>query len=108
MKWLNALAVFIVLGGIALVAVLKAPAVYGQRDDVPDRRARELTMLAGRGSALGALLGALIIKIIDTGIVIIGIDQSYSRIIIGVAVILAVVLDQFNNWLAKRRLTKTV
>ena len=53
MKWLNALAVFIVLGGIALVAVLKAPAVYGQRDDVPDRRARELTMLAGRGSALG-------------------------------------------------------
>src|SRR5437762_13074437 len=53
MKWLKALAVFIVLGGIALVAVLKAPAVYGQRDDVPDRRARELTMLAGRGSALG-------------------------------------------------------
>jgi serine protease Do len=52
MKWLKALAVFIVLGGIVLVAVLKAPAVYGQRD-VPDRRARELTMLAGRGSALG-------------------------------------------------------
>jgi len=56
MKWLNALAVFIVLGGIALVAVLKAPAVYGQRDDVPDRRARELTMLAGRGSALGVIV----------------------------------------------------
>jgi hypothetical protein len=52
MKGLKALAVFIVLGGIVLVAVLKAPAVYGQRD-VPDRRARELTMPAGRGSALG-------------------------------------------------------
>ena len=45
---------------------------------------------------------------IDNGIVILGIDQSYSRIIIGAVVILAVVLDQFNNWLAKRRLTKTV
>ena len=30
--------------------------------------------------------------------------QNYSRIIIGVAVVLAVVLDQFNHWLAKRRL----
>jgi serine protease Do len=53
MKWLKVLVVFIALGGIALVAILKAPAVYGQRDDVPDRRARELAMLSGRGSALG-------------------------------------------------------
>ena len=62
----------------------------------------------GKGSALGALFGALIIKMIDTGIVILGIDQNYSRIIIGAVIILAVVLDQFNTWLAKRRLTKTV
>ena len=66
------------------------------------------SLSGGQGSALGALLGALIIKMIDSGIVILGIDQSYSRIIIGAVVILAVVLDQFNNWLAKRRLTKTV
>ncbi len=45
-------------------------------------------------------------QMISTGIVILGINQNYSQIIIGAVVILAVVLDQFNNWLAKRRLTK--
>jgi serine protease Do len=53
MKWLKVLVVVIALGGVALVAFLKAPAVYGQRDNAPDRRARELAMLSGRGSALG-------------------------------------------------------
>jgi S1-C subfamily serine protease len=53
MKWLKGLVVLIAFGGIALVAVLKAPSVYGQRSDVPDRRARELEFLSGRGSALG-------------------------------------------------------
>ena len=50
------------------------------------------------------MLGAFIIKMIDNGIVILEIDQSYSKIIIGLAVILAVVLDQTNAWLTKRRL----
>ena len=45
-------------------------------------------------------------KMISTGIVILGIDQNYSQIIIGAVVIIAVVLDQINNWLARRRLTK--
>jgi ribose transport system permease protein len=42
---------------------------------------------------------------ISSGIVILGIDQNYSQIIIGSVVIVAVLLDQFNNWLARRRLT---
>ena len=50
------------------------------------------------------MLGALVIQMISSGIVILGIDQNYSQIIIGSVVIIAVVLDQFNNWLAKRRL----
>ena len=64
------------------------------------------SLSGGKGSALGALLGAFIIKMIDNGIVILEIDQSYSKIIIGLAVILAVVLDQTNAWLAKKRLAK--
>jgi ribose transport system permease protein len=32
-----------------------------------------------------------------------GIDQNYSQIIIGAVVILAVLLDQTNRWLASRR-----
>lgn len=43
---------------------------------------------------------------IDNGIVILGIDQNYSRIIIGAAVILAVVLDQFGGWWARRRMAR--
>ena len=112
------LSVYIISGLTAGVAALLALGYYGGASSA-DGPGYELDVIAsavvggaslsgGRGSALGALLGALIIKIIDTGIVILGIDQSYSRIFIGVAVILAVVLDQFNNWLAKRRLTKTV
>ncbi len=61
------------------------------------------SLSGGKGSALGALLGALVIQMISTGIVILGIDQNYSQIIMGVVVILAVVLDQVNNWLARKR-----
>jgi ribose transport system permease protein len=64
------------------------------------------SLTGGKGSALGAILGALVIQMINSGIVILDISQNYSLIIMGAVVILAVVLDQFNNWLAKRRLTK--
>jgi ribose transport system permease protein len=62
------------------------------------------SLAGGRGTALGAFLGALIIKMIDNGIIILDINQNYSRIIIGLAVVLAVLLDQVNHWLARRRL----
>jgi ribose transport system permease protein len=48
-------------------------------------------------------LGALIIQLISSGIVILGIDQNYSQIIIGAVVIVAVLLDQANRWFASRR-----
>src|SRR6266536_965877 len=112
------LSVYIISGLTAGIAALLALGYYGSASS-GDGSGYELDVIAsavvggaslsgGRGSALGALLGALIIKMIDSGIVILGIDQSYSRIIIGAVVILAVVLDQLNNWLAKRRLTKSV
>jgi ABC-type xylose transport system permease subunit len=43
---------------------------------------------------------------ITSGIIILGIDQNYSQIIIGAVVIVAVVLDQLNHWLSRRRLMK--
>ena len=63
------------------------------------------SLTGGRGSALGAVLGALVIQMISSGIVILGIDQNYSQIIIGSVVIAAVVLDKLNTWLASRRLS---
>ena len=111
------LSVFLFSGIAAGIAALLALGYYGAASS-GDANGKELNVIAaavvggasltgGKGSALGALLGALIIQMIDSGIVILGIDQNYSQIIVGAAIILAVLLDQLNNWLARRRLTKT-
>ncbi len=110
------LSVYLLSGLTAGIAALLALGYYGSASS-SDGQGYELNVIAaavvggaslsgGKGSALGALLGALILQMIQTGIVILGINQNYSQIIIGAVVILAVVLDQFNHWLAKRRLLK--
>lgn len=62
------------------------------------------SLAGGRGSALGALLGALVIQMINNGIIILEIDQNYSQIIIGAVIVVAVVLDRVNTALRERRL----
>ena len=62
------------------------------------------SLTGGRGSALGALLGALIIQMINNGIIILDIDQNYSQIIIGAVIVVAVVLDRISTALRERRL----
>lgn len=110
------LSVFLFSGLTAGIAALVALGYYGSASS-GDGQGYELNVIAaavvggaslsgGKGSALGALLGALIIQMINTGIVILGIDQNYSQIIIGAVVIVAVLFDQLNNWLAKRRLAR--
>ena len=110
------LSVYIFSGLTAGIAALLSLGYYGGATS-GDGAGYELNVIAaavvggaslsgGKGSALGALLGALLIQMISSGIVILGIDQNYSQIFIGSVVILAVVFDQFNNWLAKRRMTK--
>src|ERR1700736_261933 len=62
------------------------------------------SLIGGKGTALGALLGAVILQMITNGLVILNIPQNYSQIVIGLVVIAAVLFDQFNAWLANRRL----
>jgi ribose/xylose/arabinose/galactoside ABC-type transport system permease subunit len=62
------------------------------------------SLIGGKGTALGAFLGAVILQMISNGLVILNIPQNYSQIVIGLVVIAAVLLDQFNAALAKRRL----
>lgn len=62
------------------------------------------SLIGGKGTALGALLGAIILQMISNGLVILNIPQNYSQIVIGMVVIAAVLFDQFSAWLAKRRL----
>jgi len=52
------------------------------------------SLMGGRGSAIGAVLGAIVIQLIDNGMIILEIDQSYNQIVMGVAIIIAVVIDQ--------------
>ena len=110
------LSVYIIAGLTAGIAALLSLGYYGGATS-GDGQGYELNVIAaavvggaslsgGKGSALGALLGALVIQLINTGIVILGINQNYSQIIIGTVVIAAVVLDQFNNWLAKRSIVE--
>jgi ribose transport system permease protein len=60
----------------------------------------------GKGSALGALLGALVIQMINNSIVILGIDQNYSQVIMGSVIILAVLIDQVGGRFQERRMKR--
>ena len=62
------------------------------------------SLIGGRGTALGALLGALVIKLIENGIYILKLNQEYSSIIIGIAIIVAVAVDRFSEYVRNRRL----
>ncbi|MGZ4963501.1 MAG: ABC transporter permease [Limisphaerales bacterium] len=108
------LSVYFFSGLVAGISALLALGYYGAATS-GDGQGYELNVIAaavvggaslsgGRGSAFGALLGALLIQMINSGIVILNIDQNYSQIIIGAVVVLAVVLDQLNTWMARRRL----
>ncbi|HVU63865.1 MAG TPA: ABC transporter permease [Phycisphaerales bacterium] len=59
------------------------------------------SLSGGRGSALGAVLGAILVQLINNGMLILDIPQAYNQIIMGLAIIIAVVVDQ-----AKSRLTR--
>ncbi len=52
------------------------------------------SLAGGVGTIYGAIIGALIINSLQTGMVLIGFgDGSYQRIVIGIALVLAVFLD---------------
>ncbi|WP_415910514.1 ABC transporter permease [Oleiharenicola sp. Vm1] len=107
------LGIYLLSGLCAGIAALLSLGYYGAATS-GDGQGYELNVIAaavvggasltgGKGTALGAVLGALVIQMISSGIVILGIDQNYSQIIIGVVVVAAVVLDNVNHWLARRR-----
>lgn len=58
------------------------------------------SLLGGRGTALGAVLGAIVIQLINNGFETLAIDQAYKQIVIGLAIVLAVVVDQLKSRLS--------
>ena len=110
--------VFAVSGLTAGLAAFLGASFYGSASSA-DAQGYELYVIAsavvggasligGRGSALGALLGALLIVLIRQSIRTLRLDQNYEWIIIGGAIILAVAVDQWSARLAARRLTRSV
>ena len=63
-------------------------------------------LLGGKGSALGATLGALLIVLIRQSIRTLHVDQNYEWIVIGCAIIIAVAVDQWSARLTARRLAR--
>ncbi|MEW5420277.1 ABC transporter permease [Amorphus sp. 3PC139-8] len=52
------------------------------------------SLAGGSGTILGAALGAIIITLIDSGIVFYGIDPDYSQFVTGVVIVAAIALDR--------------
>jgi ribose transport system permease protein len=108
--------VFVISGLTAGIAALMGASFYGSASCV-DATGYELYVIAsavvggaslsgGKGSAVNAMLGALLIVLIRQSIRTLHFDQNYEWIIIGCAIIVAVTLDQANARLAARRLAR--
>ena len=111
------LGVFALSGLTAGIAAFMGTSYYGSAS-CADASGYELYVIAsavvggaslkgGKGSAVSATLGALLIVLIRQSIRSLRLDQNYEWIIIGCAIIVAVVLDRVSTALTSRRLTAT-
>lgn len=64
------------------------------------------SLAGGKGSAISAMLGALLIALIQQSIRILKLDQEYEWIIIGIALVVAVVLDRLSAAASRKRLAR--
>jgi ribose/xylose/arabinose/galactoside ABC-type transport system permease subunit len=106
--------VYVISGFCAGLAAFVGNSYYGAAS-CADATGYELKVIAsavvggasltgGKGGALGALLGAIVITLISQAITYLHLDRNYESIIIGCAVVIAVLLDQWSRKLAQRRL----
>ena len=55
------------------------------------------SLTGGRGTAFGAVLGAIVIELINNAITILGIDNNYLLVVTGAAIIIAAVIDRLKQ-----------
>jgi ribose transport system permease protein len=114
--WRIQIGVFIISGLTAGLAAFMGAGFYGSASCV-DATGYELYVIAsavvggaslagGKGSAINATLGAVLIVLIRQSIRTLHFDQNYEWIIIGCATIVAVVLDRTNASFTARRLAR--
>jgi ribose/xylose/arabinose/galactoside ABC-type transport system permease subunit len=108
--------VFVLSGLTAGISAFLGASFYGSAS-CGDATGYELYVIAsavvggaslsgGKGSAVNAMLGAVLIVLIRQSIRTLRFDQNYEWIIVGCAIIVAVVLDQGSARLTSRRLAR--
>jgi len=108
--------VYVISGLTAGIAAFVGSSYYGSAS-CADATGYELYVIAaavvggaslsgGKGSAFSAMLGAMLIILIRQSIRTLHFDQNYEWIIIGCAIIVAVVLDRVNTQFSERRLAR--
>ncbi|MBV9674405.1 MAG: ABC transporter permease [Verrucomicrobia bacterium] len=60
------------------------------------------SLAGGRGSIWGTIVGALVIGVLTNGLVLLGVQEFWKKVITGLVIILAVVLDQLQERLQQR------
>jgi len=55
------------------------------------------SLSGGRGSVFGTVLGALIIGVLNSGLVIMGVDPFWHQVIKGLVILLAVIIDRLHS-----------
>lgn len=108
--------VFTISGVAAGIAAFAGSSLYGSAS-CADGSGYELYVIAssvvggaslmgGKGNAVSSMLGAVLITLIQQSIRTLHFDQNYESIIIGCAIVIAVVIDQASTRLANRRLAQ--
>ena len=108
--------VYVFAGLSAGIAAFVGTSFYGSASS-GDAQGYELYVIAsavvggaslngGKGSAVGAVLGALLIVMIRQAIRTLNLDQNYEWIIIGIAIVVSVVLDRWSTVQAERSLVR--
>ena len=108
--------VYVIAGLCAGISAFVGTSFYGSSSS-GDASGYELYVIAsavvggaslngGKGSAVGAMLGALLIVMIRQAIRTLNLDQNYEWIIIGVAIVVSVVLDRWSTVQAQRHLVR--
>jgi ribose transport system permease protein len=55
------------------------------------------SLMGGRGTIVGAFIGVLIISVLQNGLAQLGVTEPFKRLITGVVIILAVLLDRWRS-----------
>lgn len=55
------------------------------------------SLMGGRGTIVGTLIGAFVIGVLADGLVLLGISEFWQMVIKGLVIVLAVILDQFQR-----------